>query len=496
MGELRALKGVPMKIRLICCAVAAAMLLCACQVGEGPETIISDPPAVEPTGQEVLPSDHGGEDTRFPSAPPVCELDFTETESFPFPFADELWIDYLQSPPRLFLTIEQALYDYDTMWQLLEENFPYFEAIKRELGIDWEAVRAEYRQVLDGRAYDGYISQGDFIQTVDDCLQEFQSVGHLFLVSVDARLTVLDLFKDSERTLEQNTFEIFNNSKSHLFYEYIKRLSFPSSGGSNSYPEKSEPICIDGLAALSEHLFTGYAEGRVPYLKIESFAPWDDDAQAKLENFFSSISQEEHLIIDVRGNGGGSDGAWRFGIVPFLAQQEFEFNQFWAAKSGTLNLMLEPEFDKSRGQITRYTDDSWQKEFPYISLDMLTGTDIFLKAASTLSCTDVKDKFHGKIWVLVDEYCYSATDTFACFCKETGFATLVGTKTGGNGKGAQPYFMALPYSGLIIEYEAYLSFNSNGTCNGISGTGPDIVSEAGLGALETCLMVISGRLNY
>ena len=55
-------------------------------------------------------------------------------------------------------------------------------------------------------------------------------------------------------------------------------------------------------------------------MKIESFAPWDDDAQAKLENFFSSISQEEHLIIDVRGNGGGSDGAWRFGIVPFLAQ--------------------------------------------------------------------------------------------------------------------------------------------------------------------------------
>ena len=104
MGKLRALKGEPMKIRLICCAVAVAMLLCACQVGEGPETIISAPPAVEPTGQEAPPSDHRGEDTRFPPAPPVCELDFTETESFPFPFEDELWIDYLQSPPRLFLT--------------------------------------------------------------------------------------------------------------------------------------------------------------------------------------------------------------------------------------------------------------------------------------------------------------------------------------------------------------------------------------------------------
>ena len=496
MGELRALKGVPMKIRLICCAVAAAILLCACQVGKGPETIISDPPAVEPTGQEVLPSDHGGEDTRFPPAPPVCELDFTETESFPFPFEDELWIDYLQYPPKLFLTIEQALYDYDTMWQLLEENFPYFEAIKRELGIDWEAVKAEYRQLLDDRAYDGYISQDDFIQTINSCLREFQSVGHLFLVPVNTRLTLLDLFKDSENAPYQNIVKIVSNPKSQLFYKRMNQLPSWSSSGSNSYSKESDPISIDGLAALSEHLFTGYAEGRVPYLKIESFTQWDDVAQAKLEGFFSSISQKEHLIIDVRGNGGGNDGAWRSGIVPFLAQQEYEFTQFWAAKSGTLNLMLEPEFDKSRGYITRYTDDSWQKEFPYISPDMLTGTDIFLKASSTLSCTDAKDKFHGKIWLLVDEYCYSATDALVWFCKETGFATVVGTKTGGNGKGAQPYMMALPYSGLIVEYEPYLSFNSDGTCNGISGTVPDIVPEEGHDALETCLMLISGKLNY
>ena len=158
-------------------------------------------------------------------------------------------------------------------------------------------------------------------------------------------------------------------------------------------------------------------------------------------------------------------------------------------------MWVEPEFDKNRGNFTRYTDDSWQKEFPYISPDIVTSMDIFLKLSSTLRCTEVPDKFHGKIWVLVDKYCYSATDMFACFCKETGFATLVGTETGGNGKGATPYLMALPYSGLIVEYETYLSFNTDGTCNGISGTVPDIVPEEGRGALETCLMAINGELN-
>lgn len=493
-----------MQVKLICCAVAAAMLLCGCQAGLESPTILEDPPALEQSEQETPLSDDRVEEEeleeddrfpRFPPALPVCELDFTETESFPFPFEDELRINYLQFPPRLLLTTEQALYDYDTMWQLLEENYPYFETIKRELGIDWEEVKAEYRQILEGHASHGHIEQAYFIQTIDGCLREFQSVGHLFLVLSGFRFNLLDIWKNIENAPYQNLSKIIDNSKSELFYEYSDKLPSPVSSGSGSGSRKEELAGVERPAAITEDLLTGYVGEGVPYLKIESFLQWDDTAQAQLEDFFSCISQEEHLIIDIRGNPGG-DLAWRRGIVPFLAQREYEFNQFWGAKSGSLNLWVEPEFDKSRGSITRYTDDSWQKEFPYISPDTLTGIDVFLKSSYTTKCTDVTDKFHGKIWVLVDKYCYSAADMFACFCKETGFATLVGAETGGNGKGATPYFMALPYSGLIVEYETYLSFNTDGTCNGIFGTLPDIVLEDGGDALETCLMAINGELNY
>lgn len=364
------------------------------------------------------------------------------------------------------------------------------------MGIDWEKVKTEYRQILEGRASHGHIWQAYFVQTIMDCLDTFQAVGHLFPVLRSFQLELLDSCKNNKNAPFPNLYKIHTNPKSELFYQYEQRLRYPGSSGSNSDPKKDEPVSIEGLTAITEQLSTGYAEGRVPYLKIASFRQWDDAAQVELEDFFASIAQEEHLIIDVRGNGGGSDGAWMSGIVPFLAQQEYEFTRFFAAKSGALNLWLEPEFDKSRGRFTRYNDDSWQKEFPYISPDMVTGMDVFLKVSSTLRCADVPDKFHGKIWVLVDKYCYSATDELACFCKEMGFATLVGTETGGNGKGSQPYIMALPYSGLIVEYEPYLSFNTDGTCNGISGTVPDIVTEDGSDALETCLMAINGKLNY
>ena len=489
-----------MKVRLICCAVAAAMLLCGCQTGRESQNIPEDPPAVEQPEQESPPSDDNveeeekEEESPFPPAPPVCELDFTETESFPLPFEDEL----LVIGGELYLSTEQALYDYDTMWQLLEGNYPYFEAIKRELGIDWEEVKVDYRQVLEGHAYGGYISQGDFIQTTYECLQEFRSIGHLFLVTVDSRLYLIDGCKNSERVLSQNIFKIVNNPKSELFYKSIKQFPSPGYGGSNSDSKEGEPISIDGVTAISKYLSTGYVvEGGIPYLRIASFSQWDDAAQTRLEDFFSSISQEEHLIIDIRGNGGGDEGGWMFGIVPFLAQaqKKYEYIQLWAARSGSLNLMLEPEFDKSRGYITRYTDDSWQKDFPYISPDMVTGMDTFLKVPTMVfTGADVPDRFHGKVWVLVDKNCYSATEALICFCKETGFATLVGTQTGGSGKGAEPYNMALPYSGLIVRYETYLSFNLDGTFNGIYGTVPDIVPEEGRGALETCLMAINGEV--
>ena len=83
-----------MKAKLICCAVAAAILLCACQTSVESPNITGDPPTLEQSEQEAPPSDDSvEEESPFPPAPPVCELDFTETESFPFPFEDVLLVD-------------------------------------------------------------------------------------------------------------------------------------------------------------------------------------------------------------------------------------------------------------------------------------------------------------------------------------------------------------------------------------------------------------------
>lgn len=475
-----------MKAKIILCALAAAVLLYACQAEQPPETTNSPSPAPEQTAAVETPTPSQSESVpskQLPPAPPVCEVEFTQTDSFPQPFEDELLLDEERG---LLLSTEQALYDYDTMWLLLEENFPYLEVIKVELGIDWRVVKAEYRLKLANHAIDGYVSQEDFVNTFIHCVGEFQSVGHLFLAN---QSYLLNLFQDVNDDLINRIINLIDNPKTELFYTWLQQcpLDKGSSITIESLENKSEIVDVRDAQAITSKVMTGYVGDGIPYLRIASFLTWEESTYAALAEFFSDIADEEHLIIDVRGNGGGSDGNWRRGIVPLLEQTELEFNMLFSAKSGSLNLALNPTMPENG---TRYADDSWQEDFPYVPPEMVEGCDIHLKRSSSFKRDNTQKYFSGKIWVLIDEYCYSATDAFTCFCKETGFATLVGSTTGGNGKGATPLYMVLPYSGLIVEYEPYLTFNSDGTCNGIRGTLPDIVPEEGKFALETCLQVI------
>lgn len=210
-----------MKAKIIFCALAIAMLLCACQAEQPPESTNSPSPAPEqtaavepsaPSQSESVPS------KQLPSAPPVCEVEFTQTDSFPRPFEDELLLDEERG---LLLSTEQALYDYDTMWLLLEENFPYLEAIKAEMGIDWRKVKAEYRLKLKNQATDGYISQMDFMVTLYGCVLQFQDFGHLYVV--DNRSFYLDRLQNATDDLSKNEVNLMRNPKSDLFYSYSEQ---------------------------------------------------------------------------------------------------------------------------------------------------------------------------------------------------------------------------------------------------------------------------------
>lgn len=93
-----------------------------------------------------------------------------------------------------------------------------------------------------------------------------------------------------------------------------------------------------------------------------------------------------------------------------------------------------------------------------------------------------------KFWLLVSSDSYSGADRFADVCKRTGFATVIGTNTGGAGtNGESPMYIVLPNSGLLIKFDFMYGLNEDGYCSDEFGTAPDIYNLPGKSALGTCL---------
>ena len=69
---------------------------------------------------------------------------------------------------------------------------------------------------------------------------------------------------------------------------------------------------------------------------------------------------------------------------------------------------------------------------------------------------------------------YSSADSFSAFCRETGWATVIGQTTGGDGKGLSPILVLLPRTGILVRFSGLAAESPDGELNAIAGTRPDI----------------------
>ena len=93
-------------------------------------------------------------------------------------------------------------------------------------------------------------------------------------------------------------------------------------------------------------------------------------------------------------------------------------------------------------------------------------------------------------WVLTDRAVYSSSDNFACFCKDTGWATLVGQTTGGDGLHSMPVLAPLKNTGILFRFSGAAGEGPGGIPNAIQGVEPDHPCESDGDALEYCLELI------
>jgi hypothetical protein len=209
-------------------------------------------------------------------------------------------------------------------------------------------------------------------------------------------------------------------------------------------------------------------ENKVAYLKVKSMSSRTFEADGKkILEFYKSIKDYPYLVIDIRGNGGGTDNYWQRNIVEPLVSQGIS-----AAVAMTYKGNYIRPFLIGRG-ITTKPIDKLPEQF---SSEYVSAMERFTAASRTIKPRNSVG-YKGKIYLLVDDYVYSSAESFAAFCKSTGFAELVGTTTGGDGIGIDPCVMALPNSGLVVRFSLDMGINSDGTVNEKVHTKPDIYVE-------------------
>ena len=230
-------------------------------------------------------------------------------------------------------------------------------------------------------------------------------------------------------------------------------------------------------------------EGKIAYVRIDSF--WSGgyakeyiQYKKDMKKFFLDTEKYKHIIIDVSNNGGGNVKCYDSDILSYNNIGRNIRQRIYFLCSKNKYTELNPSFKNNQIDI---------KEVPNIKNANTKKNTIALYEEDAASFQELAPEYappkDRRYWLLISGKTASAADRLAGLCKASGFATLVGSNTGGLGHNGRhsPIYMMLPKSGLLIKFDPLYGLNSEGYCADEVGIAPDIYNLPGKDALETCL---------
>ncbi|WP_454053019.1 S41 family peptidase [Clostridium sp. Marseille-Q7071] len=356
------------------------------------------------------------------------------------------------------LTEKEKLEDFQYMYTILEENYPYFEVNKRLNGIDWLSKKDEHIDRIKATTNDD-----TYFNELNSILSELKN-GHTNTLDKWFYSYAKDIY-ERDKKFNKAWVKQLNNPKA------INRYSnMPESKGRFEGSENN--IIADNIKT---HTFE---KEKIGYLAIHSFNTFNIEEDMKtIKPFLESIKDYKGLIIDIRGNGGGDTRYWNDNIVPILINNPVQYTNYSTFRGGDFTeafvksrygvgyKKLQPISDITGGKLKNIPPEL-SEDFKYYDESIIP-----LNPKNSIG-------FNGKIYLLIDSGVFSAAEAFSVFAKSTGFATLVGETTGGDGIGSDPAVCTLPNSGYVFRFTKEMGLTSDGTCNFEHKTVPDIKVSA------------------
>ena len=337
------------------------------------------------------------------------------------------------------LSTKQKIEDFEYLYDVIKNGYPYLNVNKRRNNVDWIENKDKYIKRIKNTKNDE-----EFIEEISSIVSELGN-KHTQLIDNKNRYK---LFKKAYA--KNNWYDFLDDKKVVDRYNSIK----PKIKITKDDFSKKELILEDVV------------KDKVGYMYLPSM-PSSKVCKEKALNYINNLDDYEALIIDIRGNGGGSDSYWQ-SIVSKLINNDIKIH-------GYRVYMNNSEI------IKKYTD---VRNLKLESIENLklnkekAPKEVFKKFSNfeRINYT-IKPKnnlnFKGSIYLLIDENVYSSAETFSMFCKETKFATLIGQTTGGDGGGLDPVLFKLKNSGLIVRMASSMYLNKDGICDEEFKTTPD-----------------------
>ncbi|GFI61031.1 protease inhibitor [Clostridiales bacterium] len=387
------------------------------------------------------------------------------------------------------LTKEQMLQDFDYLYKTLEENYPFIDVIKRMYNVDLKAEYENSRKLVEACKTDA-----EFFTIIDRFTSKAQMAGHLSEITpmnydwyVEAYNNTTGIPEDYLGQMKKLALA-YGNEKSKKYYGDFSNIFWPVFERVQAFYADLENIEDIAESQTEYHnVETKIIEdGKIAYIAVNSLdmLRYEEDKKT-LFDFYEQIKDYENVIFDFTNNGGGGTSYFEDLIVAPNIDKPLTANVYQYIKNG--------EYNNKFLELSDYTNISEAPKLPNMSEDDLKKLDKVCKIEYIVKPLNDHKMLNGKLWLLVSERVFSSAEYAAIFSKTTGFATLVGTQTGGDGIGSDPLPLILPNSGMIVRYSAIYGTTADGQCNQEFRTIPDIVSENGEDALTTCLKAIGKK---
>lgn len=357
---------------------------------------------------------------------------------------------------------KEKLKDFEYLYESLEENYPFFEVNKRLDDIDWLGNKKKYRRIVKNTK-----SDAEFFAAISSILGDLNN-DHVTIFDGETyrwyRDYYYNMYASSIHGNHLSMYEAFVNP--YVGFRY--KVGFED--------QESSKEVYEGPALETKII----EEDQVAYMKINeimSFDPKKKDYELA-RDFFKEVEDYEKIIIDIRGNAGINQGYWEE-IVQLLAQEHLSARYYSFFKDGHRKGALDPYKISGMNIISRLDKDVL-KDFPEeIERDFKFYKKFSIHIEPWTRGNDPLEKidFNGEVYLLVDRHVFSASEVFAAFAKDSGFAKLVGERTGGGMFFEELPIIFLPQTKFAIRYSREMSMNKDGTINMEEKTLPHIEVE-------------------